>query len=91
MLEQPDYSIIEANHRFVLIDVAHDAHLNVTEDAEALVHRLDAELAGGLRSRQVFCRNEDGCFDQLVHYFGEFTRLGHCSGDQSRFLETFCH
>ncbi|GGO76748.1 hypothetical protein GCM10011348_04690 [Marinobacterium nitratireducens] len=90
MLEHADYSIIEANDRFVLIDVDDDAHLRVPDDAGDVIHRLDAQFAGGLRGRKVFCRKADGCFDELVHYFGRFTRQGHCSSDQSRFLETFC-
>ena len=90
MLQQANYSIIEANHRFVLIDVTDDEHPNIAEEAEDLIRSLDARFAGGLRGRQVFCHRADGSFDQLVHYFGSFTRLGHCSGDQCRFLETFC-
>lgn len=96
MNHQPQFVVIDANDKFVLIKDEHAGHehehehARVTEDPESVIQRLDVQFPGGLKGRRVYCRNDNGDFDQLVHYFGEFTQLSHCSNDQSRFLATFC-
>ncbi|MGO3701168.1 MULTISPECIES: hypothetical protein [Halomonadaceae] len=76
-----DYSIVAQTDMFVLIADDDVGSVSVTNDAESVVQRVNAEV-GSLGSRHLYYVDSSGEIDELVHVGGDFKGFKPCSDKQ---------
>lgn len=75
---------LQTDTNLILIDL--DQGASVTNDAEAVIAWLAANLEGGIGKRKVYYRDTDGRFDELKVNAGAFVGFAPCSeGQQTAF------
>lgn len=75
---------LQTDTHLVLIDL--DQGASVTNDADAVIAWLDANLEGGIGKRKVYYRDTDGRFDELKVNAGTFAGFAPCSEGQQTAL-----
>ncbi|HBT4579641.1 TPA: hypothetical protein MB314_005602 [Klebsiella pneumoniae] len=77
--------VLQTDTHLVLIDL--DQGASVTNDADAVIAWLAANLEGGIGKRKVYYRDTDGRFDELKVNAG----VASCSeGRQTALAEMYC-
>lgn len=72
--------VLQTDTHLLLIDLDHGA--SITNDADAVITWLDANLEGGIGKRKVYYRDSDGRFDELKVNAGAFAGFAPCSEGQ---------
>ncbi|ETS32002.1 hypothetical protein PTE_01758 [Photorhabdus khanii NC19] len=75
---------LQTDTHLVLIDL--DQEASVTNDAEAVIAWLAANLGGGIGKRKVYYRDTDGRFDEIKVNAGAFAGFAPCSEGQQTAL-----
>nr|UHA81097.1 hypothetical protein pKpnC6_00129 [Klebsiella pneumoniae] len=75
---------LQTDTHLVLIDL--DQGASVTNDADAVIAWLAANLEGGIGKRKVYYRDTDGRFDELKVNAGTFAGFAPCSEGQQTAL-----
>lgn len=63
-----------------------DQGMSVTNDAEAVVTRINNDLAEGIGARRLFYRDTQGRYDELTALSGHFAGFRSCAPSQQQFL-----
>lgn len=79
------YDVLICTDTLVLIADRNDGSRTVTNDADAVVWRVNKEI-GGLGRRRLYYRDSDGRFDEIHVIEGRFSGFKPCNDNQQRFL-----
>lgn len=88
MEQQAQYDLVMATDLHILI-LDLDQGRSVTNDADSVVRRVDAQL-GSIGRRRLFYRDTTGRFDELVVRDGRFVGFRPCSEQQQAIFREWC-